>query len=80
MDMKEVAAPLLRIFVCSLPMGLVSYLICSLGDWSKAGQTAEKIVLLSLGVSAGIGIYGVGSYWAKNEEMLFLLKAVRRKR
>jgi putative peptidoglycan lipid II flippase len=80
MDMKEVAAPLLRIFVCSLPMGLVSYLICSLGDWSKAGQTAEKIGLLGLGVSAGVAIYGVSSYWAKNEEMLFLLKAVRRKR
>jgi hypothetical protein len=78
--MKEVAAPLLRIFLCSIPMGLVSYLICSLGDWSAASRTVEKIVLLGLGVSAGIGIYGACSYLSKNEEMLFLLKAVRRKR
>jgi putative peptidoglycan lipid II flippase len=71
---------LLRIFFCSLPMGLVAYLICSFGDWSTTGNEGEKILLLLIGIVIGIGVYIVSSYWAKNEEMLFLLKMIRRGR
>ena len=80
MDMKGIAGSLLRIFYCSLPMGFVSYLICSLGDWSATGRSVEKITLLGLGVVVGVGVYVTGSYWVKNEEMLFLLKVVRTRR
>jgi putative peptidoglycan lipid II flippase len=71
---------LLRIFFCSLPMGLVAYLICSFGDWSTTGNEGEKILLLLIGIVIGIGVYIVSSYWAKDEEMLFLLKMIRRGR
>jgi hypothetical protein len=61
-------------------MGLVAYLICSFGDWSTTGNEGEKILLLLIGIVIGIGVYIVSSYWAKNEEMLFLLKMIRRGR
>jgi len=80
MDLKEVAAPLLRIFLCSLPMGFVSYLICSLGDWSSTGHGAPKVVLLMAAIAASLGTYLGSSYWMKNAEMIFLLKMIRKKR
>jgi putative peptidoglycan lipid II flippase len=70
---------LLRIFLCSLPMGLAAYLICSIGHWSTTGNVGEKILILSSGMVIGIGIYLACSYWVKNEEMLFLLKVVKRR-
>ena len=61
-------------------MGLVAYLICSFGDWSTSGHIVEKVLLLMIGILFGLGTYLACSYWAKNEEMLFLLKMVRKKR
>jgi hypothetical protein len=61
-------------------MGLAAYLICSIGNWSTTGNVVAKVLLLFIGIVIGVGIYFVASYWVKNEEMLFLLKMVRRKR
>ena len=49
-------------------MGLCAYLICSMGDWSGAGHTAEKIMILGTGMIAGLGVYLISSYWMRNEE------------
>jgi len=70
---------LLRILLCSLPMGLAAYLICSVGNWTATGDTMEKAGLMGLAIAIGLGIYLLCSYWMKNEEMLFLLKIVKRK-
>jgi putative peptidoglycan lipid II flippase len=78
-DIRKNIQSLLRIFLCSLPMGLVAYLICSMGNWTVPGNAIEKIFLLGGGMVAGIGIYLACSYWVKNDEMLFLLNIVRRK-
>jgi len=51
-----------------------------LGDWSATGRSVEKITLLGVGVVVGVGVYVTGSYWVKNEEMLFLLKVIRTRR
>jgi putative peptidoglycan lipid II flippase len=77
--MKNIKS-LLRIFFCSLPMGLVAYWICSFGNWSTTGNEFGKVMLLMIGIVVGIGVYIVCSYWVKNEEMIFLLKMIRRKR
>ena len=79
-DMGRNIKSLLRDVFCSLPMGLAAYLICSIGNWSATGNLGEKVLLLSIGIVIGLGIYLACSYWTKNEEMLFLLKMVRRKR
>jgi len=80
MDLKKNIKSLLWIFSCSLPMGLVAYLICSLGNWSMTGNEGEKILLLLIGIVTGIGVYLGCSYCMKNEEMLFLLKMLRKKK
>jgi putative peptidoglycan lipid II flippase len=79
-DIRKSIKSFLRIFFCSLPMGLVAYLICSVGNWSATGHTGEKVSLLLTGIVVGLGIYLACSYWAKNEEMLFLLKMFGRKK
>jgi putative peptidoglycan lipid II flippase len=79
-DIKKNIKSLLRIFLCSIPMGLAAYLFCSIGNWSTTGNVVAKVLLLFIGIVIGVGIYFVASYWVKNEEMLFLLKMVRRKR
>jgi putative peptidoglycan lipid II flippase len=79
MDVKKNIQSLLRILLCSLPMGLVAYLICSLGRWAEAGNVIEKVLLLAFGIMAGLGVYLISSYWMKNEELLFLLKIIKRK-
>ena len=79
-DLRKNIRSLLKIFFCSLPMGFAAYFICSLGNWSATGNVVEKVLLLGIGVVVGIGLYLVCSYLMKNEEMLFLLKMVRRKR
>jgi len=71
---------LLRILFCSLPMGFVAYFICSFGKWSVTGNEVEKVLLLGTGIIVGLGVYLICSYWAKNEEMLFLLKMLRKRR
>ena len=79
-DFRKNAVSLLRIFFCSLPMGFVAYFICSFGNWSTSGNIVEKGLLLVTGISIGLGTYLVCSYWTKNEEMLFLLKMVKRRK
>ncbi|OGP93254.1 MAG: murein biosynthesis integral membrane protein MurJ [Deltaproteobacteria bacterium RBG_16_47_11] len=79
MDMRKNIQSLLRIFFCSLFMGLSAYLICSLGDWTRTGHSGEKILLLGIGIGVGIGVYLACSYWMKNEELLFLLRMLRKK-
>jgi peptidoglycan biosynthesis protein MviN/MurJ (putative lipid II flippase) len=71
---------LLRILLCSVPMGLAAYLVCSLGDWTTTGNVVEKAPLLGTGIVVGLGVYFVCSYLMKNEEMIFLMKMVKRKR
>jgi putative peptidoglycan lipid II flippase len=80
LDMRKNIQSLLGVLFCSLPMGLVAYLTCSLGNWSTTGNIVEKVLLLMIGILLGLGIYLVCSYWMKNEEMLFLLKMIKRKR
>jgi putative peptidoglycan lipid II flippase len=77
--LKNVEA-LLGNFACSVPMGVVAYLICSLGDWTGAGHSLPKFFLLGAGIVAGIGVYLACSYLSKNQEMLFLLKMVKRRK
>jgi putative peptidoglycan lipid II flippase len=79
-DMRKNIKSLLRDVFCSLPMGVAAYLICSIGNWSTPGNVGVKVLLLLTGIMVGLGIYLACSYWAKNEEMLFLLKMVRRKK
>jgi len=78
-DVMKNVKSLLRDILCSIPMGLAAYLICSLGDWTVSGHAIEKVCLLGLGMVIGLGIYLACSFWTKNEEMLFLLKMIRRR-
>jgi len=70
---------LARILLCSLPMGLAAYLICSLRDWTTTGNTLEKTLLLLIGIGVGLGVYLLCSFLMKNEEMIFLVKMLKRK-
>jgi putative peptidoglycan lipid II flippase len=79
-DMKGLARSLLTILFCSVPMGFVSYFICSFGDWSASGHEIQKVVLLIVGIVLGIGAYLVLCHRMKNEEWAFLTKMVRGKR
>jgi putative peptidoglycan lipid II flippase len=78
MDLKKILRSFLRVLLCSLPMGLTAYVICSFGDWSSSGNGGEKVLLLATGIVAGIGIYLTCSYWMKNEEMIFLVRMLRK--
>jgi putative peptidoglycan lipid II flippase len=78
MDVKKNIHSLLKIFLCSLPMGLVAYLICSLRNWTVPGNAIEKVVLLFLGIVTGLGVYLICSYRVKNEELLFLLRMIKK--
>jgi putative peptidoglycan lipid II flippase len=80
LDFMRNMKSLLRILFCSLPLGLVAYWVCSFGSWSMTGNEGQKITILMIGIVIGMVIYLTCSYWVKNEEMLFLLKMVRRKR
>jgi len=80
MDIRKNIRCLFKILLCSLPMGFAAYFICSLGSWTTTGNELEKVLLLVPAIVVGIGFYFVCSYLVKNEEMLFLLKMVRRKR
>ena len=79
-DIGKSVKSLLRILFCSLPMGLIAYLICSLRNWSTTGNEGEKVLLLGIGIVVGFGSYLLFSYWMKNEEMFFLLKMIARRR
>ena len=80
METKRNIHSLLRILFCSLPMGLVAYLICSLGNWTTKGNVIEKALLLGTGIVAGLGVYLVCSYLMRNEEMRFLLKMMLKRK
>jgi putative peptidoglycan lipid II flippase len=75
----QIGRSLLKTVFSSLPMGLIAYLICSVGDWSVAGGTSGKLLLLISGIVAGLGAYLLSCYLLKNEELLFLVKVARRK-
>jgi len=76
---KKIGRSLTLAFLCSLPMGLIAYGICSLGDWSVTGGLGGKILLLLSGILAGLGAYLLSSFLLKNEELLFLLKMARKR-
>jgi putative peptidoglycan lipid II flippase len=80
MDLKKSGRSLLQVAFSSLLMGLAAYVICSSGDWSLSGHTGEKMLLLGSGIGAGILIYIGSSYGMKNQELLFLMRMLRRKR
>jgi putative peptidoglycan lipid II flippase len=80
MDMRKNIRCLFKILLCSLPMGFAAYFICSLGSWTTTGNAVEKVLFLGVGILVGIGVYLLCSYLMKNEELLFLMKMVRRKR
>jgi putative peptidoglycan lipid II flippase len=80
MDLRNNIRSLLKIMLCSLPMGFVAYFICSFGNWSAPGNVVQKVPLLGIGIVVGIGVYLGCSYVMKNEEMLFLLKMMRKKK
>lgn len=80
MDMKKNGISLIQILCCSLVMGVVAYLICSLGEWSTSGNEVEKGLLLGIGMVVGLTLYLVSSYCLKNEEMLFLLRMLNKKK
>ena len=80
LDLKKNIKSLVTILFCSLPMGVVAYLICSLGDWTTTGHGVEKILLLVIGIVIGIATYFLCTYWVKNEESLFLLGMLRKKK
>jgi putative peptidoglycan lipid II flippase len=80
MEMKKNIGSLLQVTLCSLLMGLSAYFICSTGEWTVTGHSGEKILLLGTGIGVGLGVYLICSYWMKNEELLFLLKVLKRKK
>jgi putative peptidoglycan lipid II flippase len=80
MEIRKNAASFFQMLLCSVPMGLVAYLICSFGNWSTSGNEAGKVLLLGAAIVAGSGIYFLASYLTRNEELLFLLKMIRKKK
>ena len=78
-DMPNNIKALLKNLFCSLQMGLAAYLICAMRDWTTTGNTVEKALLLLVGIVVGLGVYLSCSYWMKNEEMMFLMKMLKRK-
>jgi putative peptidoglycan lipid II flippase len=80
MDLAKHIKSLLRILLCSVPMGLAAYLVCSFGNWTTTGKVIEKVLLLGTGIVVGLGVYLICSYLMKNEEMIFLLKMLRKKK
>jgi putative peptidoglycan lipid II flippase len=79
MDLAKQTKSLLRILLCSVPMGFAAYLLCSLGNWTTTGNVIEKVLLLGTGIVVGLGVYFICSYLMKNEEMIFLMKMVKKK-
>jgi putative peptidoglycan lipid II flippase len=79
LDVAKNVKSLFGTLLCSLLMGGVAYLICSVGDWTVSGNTIGKVFLLGGAMIAGIGVYLASCHWMKNEEMLFLGNIVKRK-
>ena len=79
-EFEKIVKSLGRILLASIAMGGVAYLVCSQGDWSRTGGILQKVPLLLAAILAGVGTYGVLCYWMKDEEMLFLLRVLRRRK
>lgn len=79
LDLTHHIKSLVRFLLSSLPMGWVAYWICSFGDWTTAGRIPEKLLLLLGGIGAGLGVYLACSYRMKHEEMMFLVKMLKKK-
>jgi putative peptidoglycan lipid II flippase len=77
--LDKTIGPIAKMFLCSLPMGVAAYLVCSAGDWSTTGNEGVKVLYLGAGIAAGIGVYLACSYLTRNEELQFLLKMVRKR-
>lgn len=77
-EIKKSLKGLLKIFFSSLPMGLIAYGICSLEDWTVPGHFFQKVLLLAAGIGVGVMAYGMISFKIKNEEILFLIKMLKR--
>lgn len=79
LNLKKNIESLIKSFFCSLPMGFCAYFISSLGDWSSINNYGQKIFFLGMAILIGILIYIGCSYFSKNEEMLFLLRILKKK-
>jgi putative peptidoglycan lipid II flippase len=79
-DFRKDIESLIRHFACSVPMGFVAYLICSSREWTQTGDSLSKLFLLVIGIGVGAGVYLACCYVIRDEEILFLLKMVKRKR
>lgn len=78
-EMGKSVRALVRSLLCSLPMGIVAYLICSVRSWSSTGETLEKALLLGVAIFLGLSVYLLCSLWMKNEEIIFLIQMVKKK-
>jgi putative peptidoglycan lipid II flippase len=79
-EVRKSIESLLHNLTSSLPMGLAAYLICSFKNWTTVGQSWEKVIFLGLGIFTGFGIYLLSSYWRKNEEMLFVIEMLKKRK
>ena len=80
MGIKRDLWALVKNLLCSLPMGLAAYLICSLGQWTGTGNEGTKALLLVSGMGVGALLYVWTSYQLKSESLLFLIRMVRRRK
>jgi len=80
MGIKRDLWALVKNLLCSLPMGLAAYLICSLGQWTGTGNEGTKALLLVSGIGVGALLYVWTSYQLKSESLLFLIRMVRRRK
>lgn len=71
---------LLKNLLCSVPMGVAAFLICSLGQWSETGNEGIKALLLVTGIGVGAILYAWTSYQLKVEAMPFLIRTLRRRK
>ncbi len=72
--------PMISMFLCSLPMGTIAYLIASLRDWTTGGENLMKALLLLGAIGAGVGTYLLSAFATKSEELGLLVGMLRRKR
>lgn len=80
MEMKKNILSLINNILCSLPMGLAAYGVCSFMNWTTSDHVPQKAFFLFVSILIGLGVYLGCSYGMKNEELSFLLKMVRKKK
>lgn len=78
-EFKKTFKSLFKILFSSLPIGFISYGICSFADWTIKGNLVQKVLLLAGGIGLGMVVYGVISLTLRNEEISFLTKWVRKR-